>query len=77
MNKEFGRVGKSITVLALACIFCAELRCAQSIAGEFVFQSYNKPLPIPEFSLENSQGKIVNIENYRGQVLLLYFRATW
>ncbi len=77
MNKEFRRVGKYITFLVLACILCTELRCAQSIAGEFVFQSYNKPVLIPEFSLEDLQGKTVNIGNYRGQVLLISFRATW
>ena len=68
---------KSIVVLVCTCIFYAALTCAQSRAGQLIFQSYNKPLPIPEFSLENLQGKTVNIRDYRGQVILLNFSATW
>ncbi len=66
-----------LAILLLACIFCAESKCAQSIAGQPVFQSYNNPQFIPEFSLQNLNGKIVNMENYHGKVFLLSFRATW
>lgn len=31
----------------------------------------------PEFSLEDSTGKTVNLKNYHGRVLLLDFWATW
>ncbi len=68
---------KSILVLICTCILCALLTCAQSTAGQFIFQSYSKPLPVPEFSLENLQGRIVNARDYRGHVLLLNFCATW
>ena len=68
---------KPIAGLICTCIFLAGLTCAQSTAGEFIFQSYNKPSRIPDFSLENLQGKIVNIRDYRGQVVLLNFGATW
>jgi len=41
------------------------------------FQSYAKPLPLPDFSLEDLQGKTVQIKDYRGKVILLNFWATW
>ncbi len=40
-------------------------------------QSYTKPLPVPEFSLEGLQGKTVDIRDYKGKVILLNFWATW
>ena len=64
---------KSIVVLICICIFCAGLTCTQSIAEQVIFQPYTNPLPVPEFSLENLQGKTVDIRDYRGQVLLLNF----
>ena len=70
-------VMKLILVLICTFILCAVLACAQSIAGQFIFQSYDKPLPIPKFSLENLQGKIVHTWDYRGKILLLNFQATW
>ncbi len=42
-----------------------------------VFQSYAKPLPIPEFSLEDLSGKTVRIQDCKGKVVLLHFWATW
>jgi hypothetical protein len=68
---------KSIGILICTCFFCVELTCVQSTAGQLIFQSYKKPLPLPEFSLENLEGKTVNIRDYRGQVILLNFSATW
>jgi cytochrome oxidase Cu insertion factor (SCO1/SenC/PrrC family) len=45
--------------------------------GANIFQSYAKPLPLPDFSLEDLSGKMVHIKDYRGKVILLYFWATW
>jgi cytochrome oxidase Cu insertion factor (SCO1/SenC/PrrC family) len=45
--------------------------------GASMFQSYTKPLPLPYFSLEDLSGKIVQIKDYRGKVVLLHFWATW
>ena len=41
------------------------------------FQSYSKPLPVPDFSLEDLSGKMVQIKDYRGKVTLVNFWATW
>ena len=68
---------KSIAVLICTCLFWVGLTCVPSPAGQFIFQSYNKPVPLPQFSLENLAGKSVSIRDYRGQVLLLNFCATW
>ena len=45
--------------------------------GANIFQSYAKPLPLPDFSLEDLSGKMVQIKDYRGKVLLLHFWASW
>ena len=45
--------------------------------GANTFQSYAKPLPLPDFSLEDLSGKMTQIKDYRGKVLLLHFWATW
>jgi cytochrome oxidase Cu insertion factor (SCO1/SenC/PrrC family) len=42
-----------------------------------IFQSYAKPLPLPDFSLEDLQGKTVQIQAFKGKVILLNFWATW
>ncbi len=54
-----------------------ELNCVQGMGGQFIFQSYDRPVPVQAFSLENLQGKMVDARDYRGQVLLLNFCATW
>jgi hypothetical protein len=45
--------------------------------GASVFQSYAKLLPLPDFSLDDLQGKLIHIKEFKGQVLLLHFWATW
>jgi hypothetical protein len=70
-------VSRSNVVLICICIFCAQLGCTQGIAEQLLFQTYAKPVPVPEFSLENLQGSRVDIRDYRGEVLLLNFRSTW
>ncbi|NWF56018.1 MAG: redoxin domain-containing protein [Syntrophaceae bacterium] len=42
-----------------------------------IFQSYAKPLPLPDFSLEDLEGKAVQIRDFKGKVILLNFWATW
>ncbi len=42
-----------------------------------VFQSYTKPLPIPQFSLGDLSGRTVQIKDYEGKAVLLHFWATW
>ena len=54
-----------------------ELTWNQSQAAPSLFHSYAKPLRVPEFSLEDLQGKTVDIRDYKGKVMLLNFWATW
>jgi cytochrome oxidase Cu insertion factor (SCO1/SenC/PrrC family) len=49
----------------------------QSQAAQNIFQSYAKPLRVPEFSLEDLQGKTVDIRDYKGKAIVLNFWATW
>ncbi len=55
-----------------------EPACGQSSGGgASMFQSYTKPMPLPDFSLEDLSGKLVQIKDCRGKVVLLHFWATW
>jgi len=49
----------------------------QSRAEQTIFHAYAKPMPAPDFSLENLQGKMVDLQELRGQVILINFWATW
>jgi len=42
-----------------------------------IFQSYAKPMPLPDFSLEDLTGKTVCGKDHRGKVVILSFWATW
>jgi cytochrome oxidase Cu insertion factor (SCO1/SenC/PrrC family) len=48
-----------------------------SWAEQTIFQTYAKPMPAPDFSLEDLQGKMVDLQELRGQVILINFWATW
>ncbi len=49
----------------------------QHASGQTAFQAYAQPQASPAFSLEDLQGKRVDIRDHRGQVILLNFWATW
>ena len=38
--------------------------------GTSIFQSYAKPLPLPDFSLEDLQGKPIHIKEFKGQDII-------
>jgi cytochrome oxidase Cu insertion factor (SCO1/SenC/PrrC family) len=54
-----------------------DLAWSQGGGSGSLFQSYAKPLPLPDFSLEDAQGKTVQIKDHKGKVILLNFWATW
>jgi peroxiredoxin len=77
---RFRPIMKFIIALVCASIFwtqSTEWTGNQSSAASSIFQIYAKPSPAPDFSLENLQGKMVDIRHYRGQVVLINFWATW
>ena len=40
-------------------------------------QPYDPPKPAPDFALPGLDGKTVRLAGFKGQVLLLFFWATW
>jgi hypothetical protein len=54
-----------------------ELAWAQGSGGASSIQSYMRPQPVPDFSLEDLAQKMIGVKQYRGEVLLLNFWATW
>jgi hypothetical protein len=75
-RREWDWILKVIFVLSWCFLFGAELMRAQSPAGQLVLQAYAKPQILLAFSLENLRGKTVNIQDYRGRVLLNFF-SSW
>jgi peroxiredoxin len=67
----------ALVCVGLFCVQGAELTWNQSAGASIIFHAYAKPMPAPEFSLEDLQGKTVDMRQLRGQVILLNFWATW
>ena len=80
MTKVWGRIARVVIALTCAGIFWlpgAEFSGVQNASAQGIFQAFAKPQVAPNFSLENLQGKRVDMRDYRGQVILLNFWATW
>jgi hypothetical protein len=69
--------GVGLCLAILIGIQSPELAWSQGSGGASSIQSYMKPKPVPDFSLEDLAGKMVDIRQYRGKVVLLNFWATW
>jgi peroxiredoxin len=54
-----------ILMLALGAVACAQSR------------QDAKPVPAPDFSVKDLQGKALNLAAYKGKVLVINFWATW
>ena len=80
MRGRWKRLAKILVALACAGIlWLAGVDCSSvpKASGQSVFQSYTKPQPVPDFSMQDLQGDPVDIRDHRGQVILLNFWATW
>ena len=80
MGNAWGRMARVVMALALAGVFWlqgVELSGIQNASAQGGFQAFAKIQVAPDFSLENLQGKRVDMRDYRGQVILLNFWATW
>ena len=73
MRKQWGKI--FITALTGGILFC--LPGAERASGQTTFQAYTKPQAVPSFSLENLQGKRVDVRDLLGRVIFLNFWATW
>jgi len=80
MRNAWGRMAKVVMALTCAGIFWlpgAEFFWVQKASAQGIFQAFAKPQVAPDFSLENLQGKRVDVRDHRGQIILLNFWATW
>ncbi len=73
---------KSVLIIISFLIFIfwtagGTLSWVKEVAAADIFQAYAKPLPSPDFSLENLECKMVDIRDFRGKVVLVNFWATW
>jgi hypothetical protein len=80
MQRSKIRAGLAVAALAWLLLLGfrgPDLAWSQGGGSASIFQSYAKPLPLPDFSLEDLQGKAVQIQAFKGKVILLNFWATW
>jgi len=76
------KIRTGIVVAAVAWVLLPalpgpDLAWAQGGGSASIFQSYAIPLPLPDFSLEDLQGKKVQTQAFKGKVIVLNFWATW
>ncbi|NQV84209.1 MAG: TlpA family protein disulfide reductase [Rhodospirillales bacterium] len=62
-------------VMSLAALSAAALKPA--LAARLLLSPLFKPKPAPDFALENLDGDIVKISDFRGKVVIVNFWATW
>ncbi len=63
--------------LALLLTLAGMAMAADQPRVSAILQPANQRKPAPEFVLKDSSGKTTKLKNYRGQVVLLDFWATW
>jgi peroxiredoxin len=63
MKKSERTINACLSLLLLAC--------------SMVYADSLEPQPAPDFSLQNRQGETVRLSDFRGQVVLINFWATW
>ncbi len=62
-------------VAAIVVVIPAELSAEQELPANFIV--HDRPKPIATISFENWQGRVQNLANFRGKVVLLNLWATW
>ena len=80
MKRKGGKTAKWVMALICTGILWfagADFFGVPNASAQSFFQTYTKPQTIPEFSVQDLQGKNVNIRDHRGQIILLNFWATW
>ncbi len=61
----------------VALVLCLALEPSLLWGQSKIFHSYSAPPAMPDFSMEDLQGRTVTDRELRGRVLLLNFWATW
>jgi peroxiredoxin len=69
---------RSISIL-LSCLLMFSAQAAEREQPKLGYQltALSKPLPAPDFTLEDMDAKKFSLKNYRGKVVLVNFWATW
>ena len=65
--------------LGATALIAASLLPLPAQAGSFTFTPYPtpRPLPLAKVTFENAQGKLMNLAEFKGKVVLLNIWATW
>jgi cytochrome oxidase Cu insertion factor (SCO1/SenC/PrrC family) len=65
------------TAVLVALVAAALAAAATPDFEAMQIQPYEPPKPAPALALPNLDGKTVQLQDYRGKVVLLFFWATW
>ena len=70
-------IGRFVVASLVTALLATQAPAAGPDFAGMGVQPYNPPKPAPAFSLPDLQGKTVNLAEFRGKVVLLFFWATW
>jgi thiol-disulfide isomerase/thioredoxin len=65
------------TLLCCLLMFSAQAAERQQPKLGYVLTAISKPIPAPDFTLEDMDAKRFSLKDYRGKVILINFWATW
>jgi len=66
-----------VGVSALLLVLAGAAAAADQPAVRAALEAANERKPAPDFALKDASGKIANLKQYHGKVVLLDFWATW
>ena len=61
----------------MLCLLCDAALAADASPGQQTLPPLAKPFVAPDFRLKDENGKVIRLSDFRGQVVVLNFWATW
>jgi cytochrome oxidase Cu insertion factor (SCO1/SenC/PrrC family) len=70
-------LGSALVVALLAIPTAQPVAAEEDLFRELRLVRFSKPVPTPDFTLQDLNGKPVKMSDFQGKVVLLNFWTTW